>query len=68
MMQRKPRWEELGLTKEQFNEVVNKFTPKTPTDVMNWWFWGDEVRVVPPNELWVELLKPFQMYQAERKQ
>jgi hypothetical protein len=44
------RWDDLGLTHEQFLCVVEKFTPNTPNEVVNWWFRGDCVLKTPPKE------------------
>lgn len=54
------RWHQLGITHEQFSAVAATFTPKTPNNVIEWWFFGDHP---PPStltiEMWGELLKPF---------
>lgn len=53
------RWEQLGSTHEQFNAIVAMMGPKTPNNVIDWWFFGDEPAITPPAEMWSELLKPF---------
>ena len=38
MTPHKRRWEELGLTHEQFCAVVATMGPSTPNNVIKWWF------------------------------